>query len=421
MKITGLKAIQILDSRANPTIKTYLTTPKGTFTGSVPSGASTGKYEALELRDGGKEYGGKSVLKAVGNVSSSIAKQTIGKDFNSQSEIDDLMLKMDHTKNKSSLGANSILSVSMAFARAMAAEQNQELYEYLGAISGNKNFTLPIPQLNVINGGRHAGQENDIQEHMLMPIGFDSYSEALRAGTETYQIMKKTLHKKFGAIGTLLGDEGGFVPAINNVEERLELMLNVIDEAGYKGKIKIGLDSAASEFYKDQKYSIGNKTYSDGDLIDFYSKLVEKYEIISIEDAMAEDDWKGWSALTEKIGSKVQLVGDDLLVTNVKRIEKALEEKACNALLLKINQIGTITESILASELASKNNWNVIVSHRSGETSDSFIADLVVGLGSGQSKFGAPARSERAAKYNRLLEIEEKIGKSSFSKFGRVD
>ena len=418
MKILGLKAIQILDSRATPTVKTYITTSKGTFTGSVPSGASTGKYEALEIRDSGKEFGGKGVLKAVGNVSSSIAKQVIGKEFNSQKEIDDLMLRMDNTENKASLGANSILSVSMAFARAMAVEQNQELYEYLGEITKNKNFVLPVPQLNVINGGRHAGQENDIQEHMLLPIGFDSYSDSLRAGVEVYQIMKKTLHKKFGAIGTLLGDEGGFVPAIDNVEDRLELMLNSIDEAGYKGKIKIGLDSAASEFYKDQKYSIGNKKYSDGELIDFYSELVGKYEVVSIEDAMDEDDWSGWTALTEKIGNKVQLVGDDLLVTNVTRIEKALEEKSCNALLLKINQIGSITESILASELASKNNWNVIVSHRSGETSDSFIADLVVGLGSGQSKFGAPARSERAVKYNRLLEIEEKLGKSSFSKFG---
>ena len=417
MTITGLKAIQILDSRGNPTIKTELTTSKGTYTGSVPSGASTGKYEALELRDSGKDFGGKSVLKAVGNVSSSIAKQVIGKEFSSQNEIDDLMLKMDHTENKSSLGANSILSVSMAFARAMASENNQELYEYLGNLSGNKNFQLPIPQLNVINGGRHAGQENDIQEHMLIPIGFDSYSEALRAGVEVYQIMKKTLHKKFGAIGTLVGDEGGFVPAIDNVQDRLELMLNAIDEAGYKGKIKIGLDCAASEFYKDKKYSIGNKTYSEGSLIDFYSELAGKYEIISIEDGMSEDDWSGWVALTEKIGGKVQLVGDDLLVTNVNRIKKALEEKACNALLLKINQIGSITESILASELASKNNWNVIVSHRSGETSDSFIADLVVGLGSGQSKFGAPARSERTSKYNRMLEIEEKLGgKAVFSK-----
>jgi len=417
MKILGLKAVQILDSRGNPTIKAELTTSKGTFTGSVPSGASTGKYEALEIRDNGAEFAGKGVLKAVGNVSSSIAKQSIGKEFSSQHEIDDLMLKMDHTKNKSSLGANSILSVSMAFARAMATENNQELYEYLGEISGNKNYKLPIPQLNVINGGRHAGQENDIQEHMLFPINFKSYKDALRAGVETYQIMKKTLHKKFGAIGTLLGDEGGFVPSIDNVNDRLELMLNAIEEAGYKGKIKIGLDCAASEFYKDQKYSIGNKTYSDMDLIDFYSELVEKYEIVSIEDAMDEDDWSGWTALTEKIGNKVQLVGDDLLVTNVDRIEKALAEKACNALLLKINQIGSITESILASELAAKNNWNVVVSHRSGETSDSFIADLVVGLGSGQSKFGAPARSERTVKYNRMLEIEEKLGeKAVFSK-----
>ncbi|MFH1390803.1 MAG: phosphopyruvate hydratase [Candidatus Diapherotrites archaeon] len=417
MKIDKVKARQVLDSRGNPTVEAELSTSKGSFTAIVPSGASTGKHEALELRDGEKAYAGKGVLKAVSNVGV-IAKEINGKEFASQKELDSALLDFDGTENKSKLGANALLGVSMAFTRALAVENNLELYEMIGEISGNKNFVLPVPQLNVLNGGKHAGKDNDIQEHMLFPIGFDSFSEALQAGTETYHLLKKKLKAKFGSQATLLGDEGGFVPPMANVHDRLELMLKCVEEAGYEGKIKIGLDCASSEFFKNGIYSIGNKTFSSEELVDFYASLVDKFDIVSIEDGMAEDDWGGWKAITKELGEAIQLVGDDLLVTNVVRIEKALEEKACNSLLLKVNQIGTVTEAIEASALARNNNWSVVVSHRSGETEDVFISDLVVGLGTGQSKFGATARSERVAKYNQLLRIEEKLNESGSAVYG---
>jgi len=277
---------------------------------------------------------------------------------------------------------------------------------------------MPIPQLNIMNGGKHAGIDNDIQEHMIMPVRFKTFNEALRAGVEVYHALGKLLKEKFGSQGTLLGDEGGFVPKIDNVEERLELIDTAINNTGYKNKIFIALDCAASEFFYSDYYKIKDKDYSPGELIDFYRNLVKKYRIISIEDGMAEDHWNGWKQLNKELGNKIQIVGDDLLVTNVNRINQAVEEKACNALLLKVNQIGTVTESIEAAELAFKNKWNVVVSHRSGETEDSFIADLVVGLNANQSKFGAPARSERTAKYNRLLSIGEQLGnKAGFAKF----
>ncbi len=416
VKITALKAMQILDSRGNPTVSCALSTPKGIFVSMVPSGASTGTHEALELRDNAKEYAGKGVLKAVSNVNSIIAKSVVGKDFFSQRELDDFLLKLDGTENKSKLGANAILGLSMSFARALASENNIELYESLGNSAGKKSFSLPVPQLNVLNGGKHAGKENDIQEHMLFPIKFSSFAEAIRAGAETYHVLKGMLKKKFGAQATLLGDEGGFVPPMDSVEQRLELMLSAIKEAGYEGKIKIGLDCASSEFFDGKKYSIGSKPFSAAELSDFYASLVDSYEIVSIEDGMAEDDWNGWAELTKKLGKKIQIVGDDNLVTNTGRIKTALEKKACNSLLLKVNQIGTVSESIWASRLAEKNGWSIVVSHRSGETEDAFIADLAVGLASGQSKFGAPARSERVAKYNRLLAIEgHASGKIPFS------
>tara|TARA_Y100000310_G_C20703935_1_gene832863 strand:+ start:1609 stop:2874 length:1266 start_codon:yes stop_codon:yes gene_type:complete len=417
MKIENIKARQVLDSRGNPTVEAEMKTSKGSFTAIVPSGASTGKHEALELRDGEKAYSGKGVLKAVANVSV-IAKEIAGKEFASQKELDSALLDLDGTENKSKLGANALLGVSMSFTRALASENNLELYEMIGEISGNKNFVLPVPQLNVLNGGKHAGKENDIQEHMLLPIGFDSFSEALRAGTETYHLLKKKLHAKYGSQATLLGDEGGFVPSMSKIQDRLELMLKTVDEAGYAGKIKIGLDCASSEFFNKGTYSIGEKTFSSEDLVDFYAGLVDKFDVVSIEDGMAEDDWEGWKALTKELGEAIQLVGDDLLVTNVTRIEKALEEKSCNSLLLKVNQIGTVTEAIEASNLARKNNWSVVVSHRSGETEDAFISDLVVGLGTGQSKFGATARSDRVAKYNQLLRIEEKLNESGSCVYG---
>ncbi len=419
VKILKVSARQVLDSRANPTVQCELTTSGGTFSAIVPSGASTGRHEALELRDGGRPWGGKGVSKAVANVNSIIAKKASGKDFGTQQELDNFLLALDGTENKSGLGANAILSVSMAFARALAAWQGIELYESLGRSAGNKTFTMPVPQLNVINGGKHAGRENDIQEHMLIPAKFNSFSDALRAGVESYHALRGMLKKKFGEQATLLGDEGGFAPKMESLEDRLELMLRAVGEAGCSGKIMLGLDCASSEFYSGGEYRIGAKSFSSGELADFYASLVSKFKIVSIEDGMAEDDWAGWGELHSKLGKKIQLVGDDLLVTNVGRIRRALETGACNALLLKANQIGTVTESIEAAKLAQKSGWNVVVSHRSGESEDAFIADLVVGLGAGQSKFGAPARSERAAKYNRLLRIEEsgnfKLSDSAFS------
>ncbi|HLC79186.1 MAG TPA: phosphopyruvate hydratase [archaeon] len=417
VKIISLQARQVLDSRAQPTVEVCLKSEKGEFCSIVPSGASTGSYEALELRDGGSEYMGKGVLKAVKNVNVHISKAVCGKNFSSQDELDNLLISLDGTSNKSSLGANAILPVSMAFCRSLAAQENMELYELIGKICGNKNFTLPVPQLNVLNGGKHAGKENDLQEHMLVPIHFNSFSDALRAGVETYHVLKGMLKKKYGEQAILLGDEGGFAPKIESVQERLGLMLAAIEEAGYSGKIKIALDCASSEFFKDGSYNIGGKDYSPSELIDFYSDLVENFGVVSIEDGLQEDDWKNWRLLNSKLGKKIQIVGDDLLVTNPQRIQKAIELKACNALLLKVNQIGSVTESISAFRMMGQIKGRTIVSHRSGESEDDFIADLVVGLGCGQSKFGAPARSERAAKYNRLLRIEEKLSGLGVVKF----
>ncbi len=410
-EIENIKARQVLDSRGNPTVEAELSVNGHKFFGIVPSGASTGSREALEMRDGGSEFGGKAVHKAVENVNSKIAEAVNGMDVLQQAEIDNAMIELDGTENKSVLGANAILAVSMAVCRAGSVEAGKDLYEYIGGLAGISDFKLPVPQLNVMNGGRHAGLEEDIQEQMLFPMNFDSFSEALQAGTESYHALKSILKKKFGASATLIGDEGGFVPPVKNTEERLELMLQAVRKAGYEGKISFVIDSAASEFYADGKYKLYGKEYSSGELVDFYAELIDKYPIVSLEDGMAEDDWEGWAMLTEKIGNKVQIVGDDLLVTNTKYIKKAIDEKACNSLLLKINQIGSITESINAAKLAFDNDWTVVVSHRSGETEDSLIADVVVGLSTGQSKFGAPARSERNAKYNQLLRIEEKAGK----------
>ncbi len=420
-KIKKVIAREVLDSRGNPTIEVDVATEKNMASAIVPSGASTGSHEALELRDGDKaRYNGKGVLKAVDNVNKIFSKKVIGLNCEDQKKIDELMIKLDGTENKSKLGGNAILGVSMAVCKVASIEKNISLFQYLNDISNNKNkkFTLPVPQLNIMNGGRHAGIDNDIQEHMIMPVKFKSFDEALRAGVEVYHELKNLLKKKFGAQATLLGDEGGFVPKINNTETRLGLIDQAINNVGYKNKIFMALDCAASEFFYSDYYKINSKEYSPGQLIDFYKSLVGKYKIISIEDGMAEDHWNGWQQLNKELGNKIQIVGDDLLVTNVKRIGQAIDEKVCNSLLLKVNQIGTVTEAMDAAELASKNKWSVVVSHRSGETEDSFIADLVVGLNSNQSKFGAPARSERTAKYNRLLRIEEELGKKAgFAKF----
>ncbi len=415
-KIKKIKAIEVLDSRGNPTVEVNLITSDVCASSIVPSGASTGIHEALELRDNDKKrFDGKGVLKAVNNVNRIIAKKLIGKDCRKQREIDNVLIELDGTENKSRLGANAILGASMAVCKAGAMCSNERLYKYIKNLSNSKKLMLPVPQMNIINSGKHVGVNNDIQEHMIIPVDFKRFSDALRAGIETYYALKQILRKKYGAKETLLGDEGGFAPPIENVEARLSLLASAIEECGYDKKIKLALDCAASEFYDDKNrlYKILNKNFNYGQLADFYRNLIKKYPIVSIEDGFAQDDWDGWSLFNREFGNKIQIVGDDLLVTNIGRIKMALEHKACNALLLKVNQIGTVTESIDAANIAFKNKWNVVVSHRSGETEDSFIADLAVGLGASQCKFGAPARGERTAKYNRLLRIEERLGRNA--------
>ena len=420
-KIKKVSAREVLDSRGNPTIEVRLATSSCCAKAIVPSGASTGIHEALELRDNDKKrYSGKGVLKAVSNVNKIIAKKLVEFDCRKQREIDNMLIELDGTENKSKLGANAILGVSMAVCKAGAICADKNLYEHIQKLSNSKKFLMPVPQMNVINSGKHAGAENDIQEHMIMPVGFKNFSDALRAGVETYHTLKKILREKYGAKETLLGDEGGFSPHVLAVEKRLDLMLDAIKEAGYAGKIKLGLDSAASEFFdeKNGKYVILGEKYDRSELVDYYKDLIKKFPIISIEDGFAQDDWEGWQQFSSELGRNVQIIGDDLLVTNMMRIRKALDWRACNSLLLKVNQIGTVTESLDAANLSFKSEWNVVVSHRSGETEDSFIADLAVGIGASQSKFGAPARSERTAKYNRLLRIEEELGKKA--KFARL-
>ena len=409
-KILKIRAREILDSRGNPTVEADVFTNGGLSRASVPSGASTGKYEAFELRDGGRPYLGKGVLKAVSSVNNVIAKKLIGQDCTKQKEVDDLMIELDGAPNKSNLGANAILAVSMAICKAGALESNLPLYEYIAKLVDSRGVTLPIPQMNVINGGVHAGIANDFQEHMIMPLGAKTFSDALRMCSETYHILKKNLKEKFGNSAILVGDEGGFVPPLKSVDERLKFISEAIEELGYTKEFGLAIDAAASEFYEKGRYNIVEKELSSGELTDFYSELCENFKIISIEDGMNEDDWAGWTKMKTKLGKRIQIVGDDLLVTNVDRIRKAIKLDACNALLLKLNQIGTVTEALDASKLAREAGWNVIVSHRSGNTEETFFADLVVGLDAGQFKYGAPARSERTCNYNQLLRIEEELG-----------
>jgi len=419
-KIKKIKAREILDSRGNPTVEVDVITKRGLSRASVPSGASTGVHEALELRDGEKRYLGKGVLKAVNNINKIISRKLIGHDCTKQRNIDDLMIELDGTNNKSRLGANAMVGVSMAVCKAGALESELPLYKFIGKLSKSKTFTLPIPQMNVINGGKHAGIENDFQEHMIMPIKTNSFHDALRMCSETYHTLKKLLKEKFGYRAIQVGDEGGFVPPLDNIKDRLEFILKSIEELGYEKKFALAIDAAASEFYNDGKYKVLNRDYSSSELTEFYLELCGNYPLISIEDGLAEDDWEGWSRLTSKMGKKIQIVGDDLLVTNINRVKKAIELKACNALLIKVNQVGTVSETIGAFELAKKNGWNNIVSQRSGCTEETFYADLVVGLGAGQFKYGGPARTDRNAKYNQLLRIEEDLGKKArYSKWGR--
>jgi len=408
-----------LDSRGNPTVEVDLITDRGVFRAAVPSGASTGSHEALELRDNDKSrFLGKGVLKAVGNVNNAIAPALVGKDPTQQEELDQLMLKLDGTDNKGKLGANAILAVSMAICKAGAAHKGVPLYKYIADIVGNKQPLLPIPAFNVINGGSHAGNKLAMQEFMLLPVGASNFSEAIRMGAEVYHNLKNIIKDKYGQDATNVGDEGGFAPNIQNNREGLELCKQAIEKAGYTGRVKLGMDVAASEFFTDGKYDLDFKTKkNDGSqvktaeqLADLYKEFVRDFPVISIEDPFDQDDWEGYNKLTAAVGKDVQIVGDDLLVTNPRRIKEAIEKKACNALLLKVNQIGSVTEALQAASLARQAGWGVMVSHRSGETEDTFIADLVVGIGCGQIKTGAPCRSERLAKYNQLLRIEEELG-----------
>jgi enolase len=409
-QIQDVRAREVLDSRGNPTVEAEVRTGRGVSRAMVPSGASTGTHEALELRDKDNRYLGRGVRQAVNNVNKIIARKLVGWDCRKQRDIDELMIELDGTENKSKLGANAILSVSMAVARAAALEQGIPLYKWIAELSGNKEITLPVPSMNVINGGRHAGNKLDIQEYMILPTGAESLTEGIRYCAEIYQNLREIILEKYGKNAINVGDEGGFAPPLDKADEPLNLILKAVEESGYQNKVKLGIDAAASEFYKGGEYVFEGKTLSGKELGDFYSDLLESYPIVSCEDIFAEDDWDSWVEFTGEHGGKVQVIGDDLLVTNVKRIEKAVRLKACNALLLKINQIGTITESIKAARYSIENRWNVMVSHRSGETEDNFIADLVVGLGTGQIKSGAPCRSERNSKYNQLIRIEEELG-----------
>ncbi|KAA0007613.1 MAG: phosphopyruvate hydratase [Thermoplasmata archaeon] len=405
--IQKIKARQVLDSRGNPTVEVEMKTQKHSAVASVPSGASTGTYEAVELRDNNKAYGGKGVTKAVENINQVIAPKLLGRTTGEQKEVDRIMVELDGTENKNYLGANAILGCSMAYARLSAACENTFLYEYIGKTFGYKPEVLPIPALNVINGGKHAGNSLDIQEHLILPVGAKNFSEALRMGAEVYHVLKKIILKKYGKPAVNVGDEGGYAPPLNETNEAFELIAEAIEEAGYNKEVKPAFDAAASEFYNTGVYTINNKPYTPEELTDFYGELIKTYGIVSAEDPFAEEDWDGFALFTKKFGDKIQIIGDDIFVTNIKRLKKGIEKGVGNCLLLKVNQIGTVTEAINAAELAFKNNYSVMVSHRSGETCDPFIADLVVGINAGQIKSGAPARGERVAKYNRLLQIEE--------------
>ena len=414
-EILSIKAREVLDSRGNPTIEVDLTTKKGVFRAMVPSGASAGQHEALELRDGDeKRYLGKGVLKAVHNVNSIIAPKITGMNCTKQKDIDNVMIELDGTENKDKLGANAILAVSMAAMKAGASAKKMPLYAYIGSMFKTDSSVIPVPMCNVINGGKHAGQENSIQEHMIMPVGAKNFTEGIRMVAETYHHLHKILKKKFGAGAILIGDEGGFAPVqVSTVNERLDLIMEAVKSAGYEGKIAIALDPASSEFFKDGIYTVDAKTLTGSQMVDFYADLVDKYPIVSIEDGLAEDDWDSWKEMTKKLGDKIQIVGDDLFVTNAKRIQQGLKMKAANSVLIKVNQIGTVTETFSAMKTAMKHGWTAVVSHRSGETEDSFIADLVVGTNAGQIKTGAPARSDRNAKYNQLIRIEEELGEKA--------
>lgn len=411
VKITEIKARQVLDSRGNPTVEATLTMGKGIGSAMVPSGASTGIHEALELRDGEKAYGGKGVQKAVHNIKL-LARKVIGKNYATPQDFDEDLLKLDGTVNKSKYGENAILALSMAFRRALADKQGIALYEGLANEYGSQGRTLPMPFANVLNGGVHAGNELEMQEFMIVPHKAKSFSEATQIVSETYHQLKSTIQKKYGKNATNVGDEGGFAPPIKSASEALKLLSKAVDEVGYTKQLSFAMDAAASEFYNKSSKTYLTKKLSPEKMQAEYEKLIDQYPLISVEDPFEQDDFDAWKSLSKKMRRrKLQIVGDDLTVTNPTRVQLAIEQKMCDALLLKINQIGTITESMQAAKLAESDEWNVMVSHRSGETEDPFIADLSVGLESGQIKLGAPCRSDRVAKYNQLLRIEESLGR----------
>ncbi|HVB24323.1 MAG TPA: phosphopyruvate hydratase [Ktedonobacteraceae bacterium] len=405
---------EILDSRGNPTIEVEVLLMGGERgVAGVPSGASTGVHEAVELRDGDKHrYGGKGVLKAVGHVNDAIREAIVGLDASDQIMIDEIMIELDGTPNKSNLGANAILGASLAVAKAAANALQLPLYRYIGGVSAR---TLPVPMMNILNGGKHADNSTDMQEYMVLPVGAKTFREALRMGAEVYQGLKKVLHDK--KLNTNVGDEGGFAPSLSSNREALEVIVAAIETAGYKPGVDIflGMDPAASEFYVNGKYELARegRTLTSSEMVDLYEQWITEYPIISLEDGLSEDDWDGWKIMRERLGNRVQLMGDDLFVTNTTRLRRGIEERSANSILIKLNQIGTMTETLAAIEMAKQAAFTAVVSHRSGETEDTTIADLVVAVNAGQIKTGAPARSERVAKYNRLLVIEDELGEET--------
>jgi len=408
--ITNILGREVLDSRGNPTVEVEILLESGAMGRAiVPSGASTGEHEAVELRDGGKRFLGKGVLQAVANVNSEIREAVVGLDGLDQRSLDNKLIALDGTENKSRLGANAILGVSLAVARAASSARNLPLYKSIGGDDAN---TLPVPMMNVLNGGVHADNNIDLQEFMIMPIGASRFSEGLQWGVETYHTLKSLLRAK--GLSTAVGDEGGFAPNLANNEEAIEFLVDAITRAGFKPgvDIAIALDPAMSELYKDSRYHMAgeNKIFTNDELVEWWVSLVDKYPIVSIEDGMAQDDWDGWEALSSALGQRIQLVGDDLFVTNTKRLQQGIDRKIANSILIKVNQIGTLSETLDAVSLANTKNYTSVMSHRSGETEDSTIADLAVATNCGQIKTGAPARSDRVAKYNQLLRIEQDLG-----------
>ena len=414
-KIKSVYAREVLDSRGNPTVEVEVTTECGAFGSAiVPSGASTGVHEAVELRDGDKNrYLGKGTQKAVDNVNNVIAEAVIGMEVTNQREIDYKMIELDGTPNKGKLGANAILGVSLAVAKAAAASLGLPLYRYIGGANG---YVLPTPMMNIINGGAHADNNVDFQEFMIMPVNAPSFKEAIRMGAEVFHALKSVLNSK--GLNTAVGDEGGFAPNLASNEDAIKTIIEAIEKAGYKPgeDVKLAMDVASSEFYQDGKYVLpgeNNKSFTSKELVDFYAELCEKYPIISIEDGLDQDDWEGWDYLTEKLGGKVQLVGDDFFVTNTKRLQQGIDRGVANSILIKVNQIGTLSETLEAIEMAQKANYTAVISHRSGETEDTTIADIAVATNAGQIKTGSASRTDRIAKYNQLIRIEDRLGSQS--------